>query len=138
MVAFDPQPRRAARHQPQNISSRERALSTGAGLILTGLGLHRGGIIGLAELSLGGLLLARGGTGHCNIKGLLDDPQLEIRRLRARMRQLSAALARVSAHDDTSPANRALQNDEVFDVEQVPGGAYAVDPATANRLSGRF
>ncbi|WP_137974413.1 YgaP-like transmembrane domain [Pseudomonas sp. F(2018)] len=136
MVAFDPQSRHAAQHayQRHNISHRERALSTAAGIVLTGAGLHRGGILGLAGLTLGGLLLARGGTGHCNLKGLLEDPQAEIRHLRARIRQLSATLAHASAeHSGTD-----VRSTEAFDTEQIPGGSYAVDPASANRLSGHF
>lgn len=140
MVAFDPQSRRAARHphQQQNIPNWERALSTGAGIILTGLGLHRGGPVGLVRIAVGSLLLARGGTGHCNVKGLLDDPQTEIRHLRARMRQLSAALAKASAHSTNSRVRRPAPSDDVFDATQIPGGTYAIDPATASRMSGRF
>lgn len=138
MVAFDPQSRHATRHhQQQNIPNWERALSTGAGIILTGLGLHRGGPTGLARIALGGLLLARGGTGHCNVKGLLDDPQQEIRHLRARMRQLSAALAKASENSGSKRARRSVEREDVFDATQIPGGTYAIDPATASRMSGR-
>ncbi|MDG9924263.1 MULTISPECIES: DUF2892 domain-containing protein [unclassified Pseudomonas] len=134
MVAFDPQSRHAAHHayQRQNISNRQRALSTAAGIVLTGAGLHRGGILGLAGLTLGGLLLARGGSGHCNLKGLLDDPQAEIRHLRARIRQLSATLAHASAERNGTGARSA----EAFDAEQIPGGSYAVDRPSARRMSG--
>jgi hypothetical protein len=134
MVAFDPQSRRAAGHSHHhNISTVERALSTGAGLLLTGLGLHRGGILGLGGIALGGLLLVRGGTGHCNVKGLLHDPQMELRHLRARVRQLSAALARISAQRGIA---RGGASDEAFDAAQTPGGSYAVDPSTASRMTG--
>jgi len=140
MVAFDPQSRHAAHHtyQRQNISNHERALSTAAGIILTGAGLHRGGILGLAGLTLGGLLLARGGTGHCNLKGLLNDPQAEIRHLRARIRQLSATLAHASAKHNGTSLRSPTRAPEAFDAQQIPGGSYAVDPASANRMSGHF
>jgi hypothetical protein len=135
MVAFDPQSPRAAGHSHQhNIANWERALSTGAGILLTGLGLHRGGILGLGAISLGSLLLVRGGTGHCNVKGLLHDPQRELRHLRARVRQLSAALSRASAQRGIT---RHGENDELFDAAQIPGGSYAVDPSSASRMTGR-
>lgn len=137
MVAFDPQSRRTARPQLQNIPNWERALSTGAGIILTGLGLHRGGPVGFVRIAVGGLLLARGGTGHCNVKGLLDDPQAEIRHLRARMRQLSAALEKAAAHSAAKHSRRPVERDDIFDATQIPGGTYAIDPATASRMSGR-
>ena len=45
---------------PQNVHGWERAASLAGGLVMMGKGLRRGGLIGLAELAMGGMALARG------------------------------------------------------------------------------
>lgn len=56
-----------------NVQGWERALSIGSGIAMARGGLKRGGVIGLARAAFGGLLVARGLSGHCKLKGLMDD-----------------------------------------------------------------
>jgi len=57
----------------QNMGSVERALSTGLGLIMAAGGVRRadwqGAIMGLA----GAALVARGMSGHCPVKAMMED-----------------------------------------------------------------
>ncbi|NQD79618.1 DUF2892 domain-containing protein [Pseudomonas seleniipraecipitans] len=56
-----------------NVQGWERALSIGSGIAMARGGLKRGGVIGLARAAFGGLLVARGLSGHCKLKGLMED-----------------------------------------------------------------
>ena len=48
-----------------NVGPTERGLSKLGGAVLAGLGLGRGGLLGLAAAACGAGLLYRGFTGHC-------------------------------------------------------------------------
>ena len=89
MVAFEPQsqPERQG-SAPQNVRGWERLLSIGGGLLLAAIGASRQGERGNRQLSVGGLLLLRGLSGHCSVKSAVDDPLSEIRYLRARVQRL--------------------------------------------------
>ncbi|MFC3608682.1 hypothetical protein [Stutzerimonas tarimensis] len=63
------------KNEPQNLHGWERAASVGGGLILLGKGMRRGGLIGLAQMAVGGLALVRGMSGRCEAKRLLDEPK---------------------------------------------------------------
>ena len=49
-----------------NVGRDERAASTVGGAILAGIGLGRGGLVGLLFAAVGGALAYRGVTGHCS------------------------------------------------------------------------
>ncbi len=49
-----------------NIGSNARAASALGGAVLTGLGVSKGGLIGLALVALGGALVYRGQSGYCS------------------------------------------------------------------------
>jgi uncharacterized membrane protein len=49
-----------------NVGPEERAASTVAGAVLAGIGLGRGGLVGLLFAAAGGALAYRGVTGHCS------------------------------------------------------------------------
>lgn len=51
-----------------NVQGLERCASYVAGLAVLGVSLHRGGLLGLTGTVLGGLLLARGISGRCDLK----------------------------------------------------------------------
>ncbi|TBU93975.1 hypothetical protein DNK44_09885 [Pseudomonas dryadis] len=93
MVAFEPQSQ-APRPQPaqQNVRGWERLLSIGGGLLFAALGASQEGRRGNRQLSLGGLLLLRGLSGHCSVKSAVDDPLEEIRYLRARIQRAQELL----------------------------------------------
>lgn len=56
-----------------NVQGWERALSIGSGIAMARGGLKRGGALGLARAAFGGLLVARGLSGHCRLKGFVED-----------------------------------------------------------------
>ncbi|WP_028239590.1 YgaP-like transmembrane domain [Stutzerimonas azotifigens] len=58
---------------PQNVHGFERAASIAGGLVLLGKGLRRGGLGGMLQLAMGGMVLARGVTGRCEAKRVLTD-----------------------------------------------------------------
>jgi len=89
MVAFEPQSQ-PTRQGParQNVRGWERLLSIGGGLLFAALGAGKQGQQGNRQLSVGGLLLLRGLSGHCSVKSAVDDPLEEIRYLRARVQRL--------------------------------------------------
>jgi hypothetical protein len=72
--------------QPQNVHGLERAASLTGGAVLLTRGLRRGGLIGLAELAMGGMALLRGISGRCEMK-----------------RKLAELEARAEAGQDTKP-----------------------------------
>lgn len=55
-----------------NVHGWERAASLGGGLAMLGAGLSRGGLSGILGAALGGLLLARGASGRCELKRILQ------------------------------------------------------------------
>lgn len=58
---------------PQNVHGWERAASIAGGLVLLGKGLRRGGLIGMAQLGAGGMVLLRGLSGRCEAKRRLNE-----------------------------------------------------------------
>ncbi len=62
---------------PENVEGPERAASAAIGVILLGRGLRRGGLSGVLQMAMGGMALARGVTGHCEIKRILQEKQGE-------------------------------------------------------------
>ncbi|MFO2412771.1 DUF2892 domain-containing protein, partial [Pseudomonas aeruginosa] len=68
-------PTSTANGLPHNLQRGERLASIGAGLVLAGFGLARGGLPGACKAVAGGLLVSRGLSGHCHVKGLLNEPR---------------------------------------------------------------
>ncbi|MDD1508684.1 YgaP-like transmembrane domain [Pseudomonas sp. CNPSo 3701] len=56
-----------------NVQGWERALSIGSGIAMARGGLKRGGVLGLMRAAFGGMLVARGLSGHCRLKSILED-----------------------------------------------------------------
>lgn len=80
----------------RNVGDNERRLSMAGGALAGLIGLRRGGVMGLLLAGLGGMLMYRGGTGHCGLyqrmglsttrstdKGLLRQGSRPAQRLRA-------------------------------------------------------
>jgi len=82
-----------------NVQGFERALSIGFGLAGVACGLHRGGLGGIGLAAAGGLGLLRGLSGHCVMKGYLQDPQQELHYLRGELLRLREAVARLGPQD---------------------------------------
>jgi len=65
-----------------NVHGWERAGSIAGGALLVGKGVRRGGILGLIQIALGGVALARGFTGRSKTKSLLAKGREELDGLR--------------------------------------------------------
>ncbi|GAA4179701.1 hypothetical protein D3C87_1107300 [compost metagenome] len=64
----------------ENIGASERVLSVIAGGFILGLGvkkIFKSPLAGLSGLTLGGTLIYRGVTGHCDVKKLLEDKDVK-------------------------------------------------------------
>ena len=64
----------------QNVQGWERVGSLAGGVLMMGKGLRRGGFLGLIQLAIGGAVLARGITGHCSAKSLVEKSRSDQRR----------------------------------------------------------
>ncbi|SFA63167.1 YgaP family membrane protein [Metapseudomonas otitidis] len=82
-------------HEYQNVHGIERALSLGTGLVALCTGIHRGGTAGTLKALTGALLLWRGTTGHCAMKGMVTNLEGELEYLRQRIARLREALPKV-------------------------------------------
>jgi uncharacterized membrane protein len=76
----------------QNVQGWERIGSLAGGVLMMGKGLRRGGLFGLVQLALGGAVLARGITGHCSAKALLEKSRSDMAQARARIEKAGAEL----------------------------------------------
>ncbi|MBD9655777.1 YgaP-like transmembrane domain [Pseudomonas sp. PDM12] len=74
-----------------NVQGWERALSIGSGIAMARGGLKRGGILGLARAAFGGMLVARGLSGHCRLKSIMEDA----RSMRPEVDQISDTVSRI-------------------------------------------
>lgn len=66
------------KNAPQNVHGWERTASLASGLMLLGKGLRRGGLGGIIQVAMGGMALARGISGRCEAKRMLnatDEPR---------------------------------------------------------------
>lgn len=62
-------------NQAQNVEGFERFASVAGGLVLVGKGIRRGGLLGIIELAVGGMVLARGVSGQCELKRALNEAE---------------------------------------------------------------
>lgn len=76
----------------QNVQGWERITSLAGGVALVGKGLRRGGLFGLVQLAIGGAVLARGITGHCSAKSLLEKSRSDLHRARSDIERAGAEL----------------------------------------------
>ncbi|BAP44000.1 DUF2892 domain-containing protein [Pseudomonas sp. 21LCFQ02] len=76
----------------QNVQGWERITSLAGGVALVGKGLRRGGLFGLVQLAIGGAVLARGITGHCSAKSLLEKSRSDLHRARTDIERAGAEL----------------------------------------------
>lgn len=74
-------------HPHTNVEGWERIGSLAGGVLMMGKGLRRGGLFGLIQLGIGGLVLARGITGHSKAKALLEAGRDELGEVRANIQQ---------------------------------------------------
>ncbi|MBV4534971.1 MULTISPECIES: YgaP family membrane protein [Pseudomonas] len=75
-----------------NVHGLERASSLAGGALMIGKGLRHGGLIGLLQVAVGGLALARGISGHCSTKAWWLSHRQEYQRLRGDIQRSAAEL----------------------------------------------
>ncbi len=92
-------PTSTANGLPHNLQRGERLASIGAGLVLAGFGLCRGGLPGACKAV----------AGHCHVKGLLNEPREELQLLREEVQHLTRRLQRLQERQrDDSRQDAAL------------------------------
>ncbi|MHA6196719.1 YgaP family membrane protein [Pseudomonas wadenswilerensis] len=75
-----------------NVHGWERAGSVATGVVMVGKGLRRGGLLGLIQIAIGGAVLARGVTGHCSAKSLLERGRQDLDGIRAKIERTGSEL----------------------------------------------
>lgn len=93
----------APKRPEQNVQGWERITSLAGGLALLGKGLRRGGVFGLVQIAVGGAVLARGISGHCSAKTLLEKGRSDLHSARNDIEHAGAQL-----HDLKKKAEEAV------------------------------
>jgi hypothetical protein len=103
-------------HPQQNVHGWERAASLAGGVLMMGKGLRRGGFLGLIQLAIGGAVLARGITGHCGAKSVIEQSRSDMNKARSRIERVGAELsalktnAEVATETATVTGNDSLES----------------------------
>jgi len=97
---------------PQNVHGWERIGSLAGGVLMMGKGLRRGGVIGLAQLAIGGMALARGITGHCSAKTLLEKNRQHLHDARTRIEQAGDELSRMKANAEAATGTATVTGND--------------------------
>ncbi|CAI8818959.1 DUF2892 domain-containing protein [Pseudomonas sp. IT-P176] len=94
----------------QNVQGWERIGSLAGGVVMVGKGLRRGGVFGLIQVTLGGVALARGITGHSSAKSFLEKSRQDLDNVRAKIERAGEDLkilkANAEAATHTAPVAR--------------------------------
>jgi uncharacterized membrane protein len=80
-------------HPEQNVQGWERIGSLAGGVLMMGKGLRRGGIFGIIQLAIGGAVLARGITGHCSAKAMVEKGRSDLETAKSRIQRAGAELS---------------------------------------------
>ncbi|KIY39488.1 hypothetical protein TZ03_17670 [Pseudomonas sp. 10-1B] len=75
-----------------NVRGLERVGSLAGGALMFSKGLRHGGLVGLLQMVVGGLAVARGVSGHCSTKAWWQRHRQEYQRLRADIERSAAEL----------------------------------------------
>ncbi|MGJ7549222.1 DUF2892 domain-containing protein [Pseudomonas alloputida] len=75
-----------------NVHGLERVGSLAGGALMFSKGLRHGGLIGLLQMVVGGLAVARGVSGHCSTKAWWQKHRKEYHRLRSDIERSAAEL----------------------------------------------
>lgn len=102
-------------HTQQNVQGWERIGSLAGGVLLMGKGLRRGGVIGLAQLAISGMALARGITGHCSAKAMLEKNRQNVNNARARIEQAGDELSRMKANAEAATDTATVTGNDSLD-----------------------
>lgn len=92
-------------HTPQNVHGWERVGSLAGGVLMMGKGLRRGGIFGLIQLAIGGAVLARGITGHCSAKSLIEKSRSDLDTAKDRIKRAGDELSLLKTKAEVATEN---------------------------------
>jgi len=87
----------AAASSQHNVRGLERVSSLAGGALMFSKGLRHGGLVGLLQMVVGGLAVARGVSGHCSTKAWWQRHRQEYQRLRADIERSAAELEALKA-----------------------------------------
>jgi len=85
-----------------NVHGLERVSSLAGGALMFSKGLRHGGLVGLLQMVVGGLAVARGVSGHCSTKAWWQRHRQEYQRLRADIERSAAELETLKASADAA------------------------------------
>ncbi|WP_122422640.1 YgaP family membrane protein [Pseudomonas viridiflava] len=85
-------------HPDQNVQGWERIGSLAGGVLMMSKGVRRGGFLGLIQLAIGGAVLARGITGHCSAKSLMEKGRSDLQSTRSTIERAGAELSELQAN----------------------------------------
>ena len=101
---------RTLRDEPeQNVQGWERIGSLAGGVLMMGKGLRRGGILGIVQLAIGGAVLARGITGHCSTKSLMEKSRSEMAVARTRIKKAGAELSKLKTKAEVAAEEAVVE-----------------------------
>ena len=101
---------RTLRDEPeQNVQGWERIGSLAGGVLMMGKGLRRGGIFGIVQLAIGGAVLARGITGHCSTKSLLEKSRGDMAVARTRIEKAGAELSKLKTKAEVAAEEAVVE-----------------------------
>ncbi|SDI17517.1 Protein of unknown function [Pseudomonas flavescens] len=91
-----------------NVQGWERALSIGSGIAMARGGLKRGGVLGLARAAFGGMLVARGLSGNCRLKGFVE----QARSMRPEVDRIAESVTRLEGEiaERVKPVVKQMHN----------------------------
>jgi uncharacterized membrane protein len=87
----------AAASPEHNVQGLERVGSLAGGALMFSKGLRHGGLIGLLQMVVGGLAVARGVSGHCSTKAWWQRHRQEYNRLRSDIERSAEQLQALKA-----------------------------------------
>ncbi|MFV3403232.1 MULTISPECIES: DUF2892 domain-containing protein [Pseudomonas] len=80
-----------------NVHGLERLSSLAGGALMISKGLRHGGLLGMLQVAVGGLALARGVSGHCSTKAWWLHQRAEYQRLHSDIKRGAAELQALKA-----------------------------------------
>ncbi|MHC6226832.1 DUF2892 domain-containing protein [Pseudomonas sp. X10] len=95
-----------------NVRGWERASSLAGGALMVSKGLRHGGLLGLLQMAVGGLALARGISGHCSTKAWLQRHRNELHSLRTDIARSAAELAVLQASADAATRSATVTGND--------------------------
>lgn len=102
------------RNPDQNVQGWERIGSLAGGVLMMGKGVRRGGFLGLIQLAIGGAVLARGISGHCAAKRLVEKGRSDLNSARSTIERAGAELSNLKDDAENAVKKAAVKGVEAL------------------------